>query len=83
MLDVGAWGEFVLILILALIIIGPKDLPKVLYTLGHWLGKIRRLGYDAHTALTILMNQQHPFDHMPDEKDVGPSQMGGDDDIKS
>ena len=37
------WGEMVVIGIVALIAIGPKELPTVLRTIGHWMGKIRRM----------------------------------------
>ena len=42
MFDIG-WGELVVIGIVALIAIGPKELPGVLRSLGHWMGKIRRM----------------------------------------
>jgi sec-independent protein translocase protein TatB len=42
MFEIG-WGELVLIAIVALIAIGPKELPTVLRTLGQWMGKIRRM----------------------------------------
>jgi sec-independent protein translocase protein TatB len=37
------WGEIVVIGIVALIAIGPKELPTVLRSVGHWIGKIRRM----------------------------------------
>jgi sec-independent protein translocase protein TatB len=37
------WGEVVVIGIVALIAIGPKELPTVLRTIGHWMGKMRRM----------------------------------------
>jgi len=37
------WGELVVIGIVALIAIGPKELPTVLRTLGLWMGKVRRM----------------------------------------
>jgi sec-independent protein translocase protein TatB len=37
------WGEIVVIGIVALIAIGPKELPTVLRSLGQWMGKIRRM----------------------------------------
>ncbi len=42
MFDIG-WGEMVVIGIVALIAIGPKELPTVLRTMGQWMGKIRRM----------------------------------------
>jgi sec-independent protein translocase protein TatB len=37
------WGELVVIGIVALIAIGPKELPTVLRTVGVWVGKVRRM----------------------------------------
>ena len=33
--------EFAVVAILALIFIGPKDLPKVMRTVGYWVGRVR------------------------------------------
>lgn len=41
MFDVGFW-EILLILILALVIIGPERLPSAARTAGLWVGKARR-----------------------------------------
>ena len=37
--DIG-WSELVVIGVVALIVIGPKELPTVLRTLGQYMGKI-------------------------------------------
>ncbi len=37
------WGKLVIIGIVALIAIGPKELPAVLRTIGQWVGKIKRM----------------------------------------
>ncbi|MGO4704264.1 Sec-independent protein translocase protein TatB [Microvirga sp. 2MCAF38] len=42
MLDMS-WGEVMVIGAVALIVIGPKDLPKALRTVGNVTGKIRRM----------------------------------------
>ena len=42
MFDIG-WGELLVIGIVALIAIGPKELPTVLRTLGQYMGKVRRM----------------------------------------
>ncbi len=42
MFDIG-WGEFLLVGIIALIVIGPKELPTVMRTLGHWIGRVKRM----------------------------------------
>jgi len=42
MFDIG-WGELLLVGIIALIVIGPKELPTVMRTLGHWMGRVKRM----------------------------------------
>lgn len=45
-------GELLLIVLVAVVVIGPKDLPRVMRTVGHWVGKARgmadqfRMGMD-------------------------------------
>ena len=46
MLEIGR-GKLVLIGIVALIVIGPKELPAVLRTLGQWMTKLRRMAADT------------------------------------
>ena len=64
------WGELVVIGIVALIAIGPKELPTVLRTLGQAMGKIRRMAAEFqgqfHEAireaeLTDLKKQAEDF----------------------
>lgn len=42
MFDIGA-SELLLTVIVAVVVIGPKDLPLALRTAGRWIGKIRRV----------------------------------------
>jgi sec-independent protein translocase protein TatB len=42
MFDIG-WSELVVIGVVALIAIGPKELPGVLRMVGQWIGKARRM----------------------------------------
>ena len=42
MFDIG-WGELVVIGVVALIVIGPKELPTVLRTLGQTVAKVKRM----------------------------------------
>lgn len=46
MIDI-AWSEFLLVGILALILLGPKELPVVLRALGRWVGYIRGIAHNA------------------------------------
>ena len=42
MFDIG-WPEMAVVAVIALIIIGPKDLPRILRYAGKWAGKARRM----------------------------------------
>lgn len=42
MLDIG-WSELLIIGVVALVVVGPKDLPKLLRLVGQWIGKMRRM----------------------------------------
>jgi sec-independent protein translocase protein TatB len=43
MLSLGTWGEILIILITALIVIGPKDIPKTMKLIGRWVYKVRKV----------------------------------------
>lgn len=38
-----SFGELVVLVIVAVVVIGPKDMPKVLRRVGQWAGKLRRM----------------------------------------
>ncbi len=50
MLDVG-WSELLLIGIVALIVVGPKDLPRMFHTLGRFTGKLRGMAREFQSAM--------------------------------
>ena len=47
------FGELVVLVIVAIVVIGPKDLPKVLRKLGEWSGKLRRMAGDLRAQSGI------------------------------
>ena len=50
MFDLG-WFELAIVGGLLLIVVGPKDLPKVLRTVGVWTGKARKMAREFQKAL--------------------------------
>lgn len=42
MFDIG-WQEILIIAVVVVIVVGPKDLPKVLRAVGHWTAKARSM----------------------------------------
>ncbi len=52
-----SWGEVMVIGAVALIVIGPKDLPKALRTVGQMVGKIRRMAADFQGQFNEAMRE--------------------------
>lgn len=50
MLDMG-WTEILLIGVVALIVVGPKDLPRMLRTLGQYAGKLRGMAREFQRSM--------------------------------
>src|ERR1041384_6904190 len=61
MFDIG-WGELVVIGIVALIVIGPKELPGVLRSLGHWMTKIKRMAGEFQGQFQEAMREAEMAD---------------------
>jgi sec-independent protein translocase protein TatB len=61
MFDIG-WSELVVIGIVALIVIGPKELPGVLRMLGVWMGKVRRMASDFQGQFQEAMREAEMAD---------------------
>jgi sec-independent protein translocase protein TatB len=54
--DIG-WSEFMVIGVIALIVIGPKDLPAALRVAGYWVRKARTLSREFHSSVEQMMRE--------------------------
>src|SRR6516164_2642853 len=61
MFDIG-WSELVLIGVVALIAIGPKELPGVLRTVGQWMGKARKMAAEFQSQFQEAMREAEMAD---------------------
>jgi sec-independent protein translocase protein TatB len=61
MFEIG-WSELLLIGIVALIAIGPKELPTVLRTLGQWMSKLRRMASEFQSQFQEAMREAEMAD---------------------
>ena len=56
MFDIG-WSELVVIAVVALIAIGPKELPGVLRMVGQWMGKARKMAAEYQGQFQEAMRE--------------------------
>jgi len=56
MLDVGS-SELLMIVIVAIVVIGPKDLPRALYKLGQVLGKARAMSRHFRSGIDAMIRE--------------------------
>lgn len=61
MFDIG-WSELVLIGVVALVVLGPKELPGVLRMVGQWMGKARRMAADFQGQFQEAMREAEMAD---------------------
>ena len=50
------WFEILVVVVLAILIIGPKDFPVVIRKIGNWTGSIKRYFFDIQKDVTDLKN---------------------------
>lgn len=49
--------ELLIVALVALVVIGPKDLPKVMRTVGHWVGKARGMARHFRSGIDTMMRE--------------------------
>ncbi len=55
-LDIG-WPELMLIGVVALVVIGPKDLPAALRVAGYWVRKARTMSREFHSSVEQMIRE--------------------------
>ncbi len=78
MFDLG-WAELLVIGIVALIVVGPKDLPGMFRALGKFTGKLRRMAREFQRAMDDAADQAGVKEAASDLRNMtNPSKMGMD-----
>lgn len=56
MFDIG-YSELLIIAVVALIVIGPKDLPRVMRTVGQWVGRARGMARHFRSGIDTMIRE--------------------------
>jgi sec-independent protein translocase protein TatB len=66
-----SWAHILVIAVVALIVIGPKELPAVLRTTGQWMGKIRRMAAEFQSQFQEALREAEMADVKQQFDDIG------------
>lgn len=66
MIEISIW-KILLVLMVALLVLGPKQLPKVARTLGKWLGMLRGSLKKVQAELTLIEQQSESKNEKTDK----------------
>ena len=56
MFDIGAL-ELLVIVIVAVLVIGPKDMPGAMRTAGRWIGQVRKVSAHFRTGIDAMVRE--------------------------
>jgi sec-independent protein translocase protein TatB len=56
MFDIG-WSELLVIAVVAIVVIGPKDLPRALRSVGQWTARIKRMAREFQGQFTEAVRE--------------------------
>lgn len=76
MFDIG-WTELLVIAVVAIIVVGPKDLPQMLRTVGRYAGKLKRTAGEFRAQFDDALRESEFDDLRNSMRDMNPM-----DDIK-
>lgn len=51
------WNEILVIAMVAILVVGPKDLPRLMKTVGQWVGKMRRMAAHFQSGVDEMIRQ--------------------------
>ncbi|MTI45673.1 sec-independent protein translocase protein TatB [Roseibium hamelinense] len=68
MFDIG-WPELLVIACIAIIVVGPKDLPRMLRSLGQTLGKVRRMSREFQSTFNEALREAEQQADIADMKE--------------
>jgi sec-independent protein translocase protein TatB len=57
MFDIFAWQHILILLVVALVVVGPKDLPRMMHKAGKWAGKARGMANEFRKSFDEMARQ--------------------------
>ena len=57
MFDLFSWDHLLILLVVALVVVGPKDLPRLLHMAGKWAGKARAMANEFRKSFEEMARQ--------------------------
>ena len=57
MFDLFSWNHILILLIVALVVVGPKDLPRLMHMMGRWAGKARGMANEFKRSFDDMARQ--------------------------
>jgi sec-independent protein translocase protein TatB len=57
MFDLFSWQHIILLLVVALVVVGPKDLPRLMNMMGRWAGKARAMANEFRKSFDEMARQ--------------------------
>ncbi|MCC6921118.1 MAG: twin-arginine translocase subunit TatB [Alphaproteobacteria bacterium] len=69
MFDLG-WSEILVIAVVAILVVGPNDLPRMMRTIGEWVGKMRRMAQHFQAGVDEMIRQSELEDLRKDLKTI-------------
>jgi sec-independent protein translocase protein TatB len=71
-----AWSEILVIGVVALVVIGPKDLPKVLRAAGKWAGKARAIAREFQGSIEQMIRESELEEMKKEVEKVAATDIG-------
>src|SRR5262249_21147024 len=71
-----AWSEILLIALVALVVIGPKDLPRVLRAAGKWAAKARAVAAEFRSSIDQMIRESELGEMGKEVERVAPTDTG-------
>jgi sec-independent protein translocase protein TatB len=57
MFDLFSWSHILILLGVALVVVGPKDLPRIMHMMGRWAGKARGMANEFKKSFDEMARQ--------------------------